>query len=74
MLAWRAARGQRLRLAQASYTPTAMNNDFALITLAEDALPSTGTLGLYQPPPQGSQSVDLTTAGAPGCCAAPTLP
>ena len=40
-----------------------MNYDFALITLAEDALPSTGTLGLYQPPPSGNLSVSLTTAG-----------
>ena len=49
---------------QASYTPTAMNYDFALVTLEDAAPAATGTLGLYQPPSSGSASVSLTTAGA----------
>ena len=53
---------------QTSYTPTAMNYDFALITLADEAPATTGTLGLYQPPSSGSTSVNLTTAGAVNSC------
>ena len=43
-----------------------MNYDFALITLEDEASAATGTLGLYQPPISGSQSVNITTAG--GAC------
>ena len=52
---------------QTSYTPTAMNYDFALVTLEDEAPAATGTLGLYQPPSSGSASVSLTTAGAAHC-------
>ena len=49
---------------QTSYTPTAMNNDFALITLASEAPEACGYFGLYQPPSTGSVTVNITTAGA----------
>lgn len=48
---------------QTSYTPTAMNYDFALITLSEQAPASCGYFGLYQPASTGSVTVNITTAG-----------
>eukprot|EP00884_Botryococcus_braunii_P022171 jgi/Botrbrau1/8638/Bobra.0196s0032.1 len=49
---------------QASYSPTAMNVDFALITLKEDVDPAAGYLGMVVG--QGSVTLSLTAAGYPG--------
>lgn len=50
---------------QPSYTTTAMNYDYALVTLAAPA--TSGYLGLFFPPSDGStQMATLTTAGYPG--------
>jgi hypothetical protein len=49
---------------QSGYSPTAMNVDFALITLKEDVDPAAGYLGMMVG--QGSVTLDLTTAGYPG--------
>lgn len=52
-----------LHAAQASYTPTAMDYDFALITLKSAASASAGYLGMTV----GTSAVtlNLTTAGYP---------
>ena len=50
---------------QPSYTTTAMDYDFALVTLATPA--DSGYLGLFVPPSNGmTDTVNLTTAGYPG--------
>jgi hypothetical protein len=50
---------------QPSYTTTAMNYDYALVTLATPA--TSGYLGLFFPPSNGTtETAILTTAGYPG--------
>ena len=50
---------------QPSYTTTAMDYDFSLVTLATPA--DSGYLGLFVPPDTGvTDTVNLTTAGYPG--------
>lgn len=50
---------------QPSYTTTAMDNDYALVTLANPA--TSGYLSLFFPPSNGStETTTLTTAGYPG--------
>lgn len=48
---------------QPSYTPTAMNYDFALITLKDAASASAGYMGMTVG--QGDVTLNLTTAGYP---------
>ena len=48
---------------QPSYTPTAMNYDFALITLKSAASASAGYMGMTVG--QGTVTMNLTTAGYP---------
>ena len=50
---------------QPSYTPTAMNYDFALITLRRAASASAGYMGMTVG--QGAVTMNLTTAGYPVC-------
>ena len=50
---------------QPSYTPTAMNYDFALITLKSAASASAGYMGMTVG--QGTMTMNLTTAGYPVC-------
>ena len=50
---------------QPSYTTTAMNYDYALVTLANPA--TSGYLSLFFPPSNGTtENASLTTAGYPG--------
>lgn len=48
---------------QATYTPTAMDYDFALITLSQPASSSAGFLGMTVG--TGSVTLNLTSAGYP---------
>jgi len=65
ILAWTQARILTLFSSQPSYTTTAMDNDYALVTLANPA--TSGYLSLFFPPSNGStETTTLTTAGYPG--------
>ena len=57
---------------QASYTDTAANTDFAVITLAEPVGKKTGWMGLTYST-AADEAVDITTAGEPHAVVLPVL-